>query len=116
MTRNPAKAACYVRSGAPNHMAITHQILHCRAEAAFDGYVIPDEYCFVADGVSGLDRNPAAWQRLLEHVQADGGSPFRHLYVTEPSRLTRDEDPRRIDYLMALLEDRGVRVHHGMRR
>jgi hypothetical protein len=106
-------AACYVRSAAADSGQIAEQLRICREAAARDGYTIPDEHCYVADGVSGLDPSPAAWQRLLQSIQADDGPPFRRLYVKEPSRLSRDPDPRRIHYQEILLEDHGVSVHYA---
>lgn len=108
-TQNPRLGAFYGRTAAGGSEGIENQLKVAREVAALDGYTIPDgpEFVYTDVNVSGLTTSRGGLDRLRKDI-TEGKAQFDRVYVREPSRLGRWQDPRRFYFLEVLFEEHGV--------
>ena len=89
--------------------SVAHQVEQARAYAARHGWVVDDRYVFIDDGISGAEfvKRPGLI-RLLGVLTPR--APFRHLIMSEESRLGREQIET--SYILKRILDADVRVHY----
>jgi DNA invertase Pin-like site-specific DNA recombinase len=86
--------------------SVTRQIDNIRAYAAKKGWVVPDEYIFVDDGISGAEfANRPGFLRLMNALKPK--APFQVLVMSEIARLGREQIETA--YALKQLSTAGVR-------
>lgn len=103
-------AAAYIRVSTDDQVEYSpeSQVAKIKELAKRDGYIIPDEYFFRDEGISGksADKRPAF--RLMIATAKQENPPFDRVYVWEFSRFTRNQEES-IMY-KNLLKKRGIAV------
>lgn len=102
--------AAYIRASTDDQLEYSpdSQLKKIQEYAAREGYIIPEEYIYQDDGISGkkADKRPAF--RLMIATVKDGKPPFDAVFVWEFSRFARNQEES-IMY-KNLLRRRGVAV------
>ena len=102
--------AAYIRVSTDDQLEYSpdSQLKLIRDHAKRDGYIIPDEYVFKDDGISGksADKRPAF--RLMIATAKEDNPPFDSIFVWKYSRFARNQEEA-IMY-KNLLKKRGVDV------
>src|SRR5262249_55523086 len=87
--------------------SVTRQIEHARAWALARGWVVPDEYVFVDDGISGAEfQKRPGLTRLLTRLGPR--PPFQVIITSEESRLGREQI--QTAYVIQQILDADVRI------
>ena len=68
------------------------QLKKIREYAAKEGYIIPDEYVFYDDGISGKSVKNRDKFNLMIATAKDKSHPFDRIYVWKLSRFTRNQE------------------------
>jgi site-specific DNA recombinase len=87
--KSAARVAIYARVSSEQQaqeQTIASQVAALRQRIAADGWELPDELCFLDDGVSGSTLMRPALERLRDAAYIGG---FQKLYVHSPDRLAR---------------------------
>ena len=88
-SKSDVKAAIYARVSSDaqaQEQTIDSQVAALRKQVAQDGLSLPDDNCFLDDGVSGSTLNRPALERLRDAAYIGG---FQKVYVHSPDRLAR---------------------------
>lgn len=105
-------AAIYARKStqdgaADEEKSVTRQIEHARAYAEARGWIAPEEFVFVDDGISGAEfAARPGFLRLMNSLKPK--PPFQVLVMSEESRLGRETIE--VSYALKQLVTAGVRV------
>ena len=84
------------------------QLKKIRESAAKDGYIIPDEYVFYDDGISGKSvRRREDFNRMIA-IAKEKDHPFDRIYVWKFSRFARNQEESMV--YKNLLQKKGVAV------
>ena len=84
------------------------QLKKIRENAAKDGYIIPDEYVFYDDGISGKSaRRRDDFNRMIA-IAKEKTHPFDRIYVWKFSRFARNQEESMV--YKNLLQKKGVTV------
>lgn len=84
------------------------QLKKIRESAAKEGYIIPDEYVFYDDGISGKSvRKRADFNRMIA-IAKEKDHPFDRIYVWKFSRFARNQEESMV--YKNLLQKKGVTV------
>lgn len=104
-------AAAYIRVSTDDQVEYSpeSQVAKIKELAKREGYIIPDEYFFRDEGISGksADKRPAF--RLMIATAKQQHPPFDRIYVWEFSRFARNQEES-IMY-KNLLKKKGISVH-----
>jgi site-specific DNA recombinase len=87
--KSAARVAIYARVSSEQQaqeQTISSQVAALRQRIAADGWELPDDLCFLDDGVSGSTLMRPALERLRDAAYIGG---FQKLYVHSPDRLAR---------------------------
>lgn len=87
-------AAAYVRVSdeRQDEYSPDSQLKLARERAARDGYMIPDEYVFYDDGISGKSTKRRAEFNRMIAMAKDKSHPFERIYVWKFSRFARNQE------------------------
>jgi len=84
------------------------QLKKIREYAAKEGYIIPDEYVFYDDGISGKSTQKREEFNRMISTAKDKSHPFDHIYVWKFSRFARNQEESIA--FKNLLQKKGVAV------
>jgi hypothetical protein len=109
--KNGRYGAASLRSVVENSESIRIQRRGIEEVAAELGFIIPDEYWFVDNGVAGASEDRRAWRHLIEVAPSESPG-FIKLFATDPSRLGHWAGPRKQVHYHARLEKHGIAVFY----